>query len=93
MTRTYKTTHILSASFMSHTTFIHGFSHGWELWALISGKKLIHGVKTHPQFLHLMEHICVSIRHMTLDSPVTSSDRNNEIVTPAHKRLVYYFLT
>ena len=38
-------------------------------------------------------HIGVCVRHMTLDSPVTSSDRNNEIVTPAHRRLVYYFLT
>ena len=89
MSRKYRTNNIFSAPFMSVRTFVK-WIFAWMASMQIDFRKEIDPwCKYNPKVLACDgTHIGVSVKHMRLHDPVTSSDLNLQSVTPKHKRLV-----
>ena len=89
MSRKYRTNNIFSAPFMSVRTFVK-WIFAWMASMQIDFRKEIDPwCKYNPKVLACDgTHIGVSVKHMRLHDPVTSSDPNLQSVTPKHKRLV-----
>ena len=87
MTRRYQTTNIMSGPFMSPNTFIQWFF-GWIAAFKIDYRKEVDPwCKYSPKMLACDgTHIGVSLRHMKLDKPVTTSDTPDTILPSLHQR-------
>ena len=87
MTRKYKTSNILSAPFMTISTFVTWIFPWMSSMQIDFRKEVDPWCKYEPKILACDgTHIGVSMKYMKVDNPITSPDNNEVPSKPVHKR-------